>query len=260
MAQYLKPRSRYLGNNDDVFEVVMVADQEGNIINDFGGAAANITLAAGLLEGYSHVHKFGATDGDVTSGSVWDGKDGSVVYPYPAAGVLSITSTLNAGAAVQVEGLDENYNSQVEVVPIGGTGTMTFSRVFRAFMIDTNNDADVEINLNGALVAKILQDLAQTLMSVYTVPAGKTAYLLDLHMGSDKASTNTAMTYRLFARPFGGTFNIKCNFNAAGGQSLDIDYQVPLRFEEKTDLRVDVVAGQATQVSATFDLILVDND
>ena len=108
--------------------------------------------------------------------------------------------------------------------------------------------------------AKILSGLGQTLMSVYTVPAGKTAYLLDLHMGSDKVSTNTAMTYRLFAGPFGGAFNIKGNFNAVGGQNLDINYPVPLRFDEKSDIKVDVIAGQTTQVSATFDLILVDNE
>jgi hypothetical protein len=41
---------------------------------------------------------------------------------------------------------------------------------------------------------------------------------------------------------------------------LDIEYPVPLVIPEKNDIKIDVVAGQQTQVSATFDIILVDND
>ena len=70
------------------------------------------------------------------------------------------------------------------------------------------------------------------------------------------------MIYRLFCREIlnGGVFRIKANLNAAGGQSLDIEYPVPLVVSEKNDIKIDVIAGQATQVSATFDIILVDND
>lgn len=257
MAQHSLTRNRLLTNNSDLYEVVMLADSDGNILNSFG-AAANIPIAAGDVTGYTHINKFGATDGDVTAGTVWDGNGGVVVYPYPADGVISITGT-DTGEAVEVQGLDADYNPQTETVNVGSTGALVFSRVFRARMVSTENAADVVINQGGALAAKILAGLGQTLMAVYTVPAGKTAYLLDLHLGSDKASTNTAMTYRLFARPFGGAFNIRGNFNAAGGQNLDINYPVPLKFEEKTDLKIDVIAGQATQISATFDLILVDN-
>lgn len=258
MAQYSVNRGRHYGvNNSDLHEVVMLADQNGNILNTFG-SASNIPIASGDVTGYSHINKFGATDGDVTAGTVWDGNSGTAVYPYPANGVISITGT-DTGEAVEVQGLDADYNLQTETVNVGSSGSLTFSRIFRARMVSTDNAADVVINQGGSLAATILAGLGQTLMAVYTIPAGKTGYLLDLHLGSDKASTNTAMTYRLFARPFGGAFNIKGNFNAAGGQSLDINYPVPLKFEEKTDLKIDVAAGQATQVSATFDIILVDN-
>jgi len=260
MAQYSVNRKRHLGQTtprNDIHEVVMIADQAGNITNTFG-AASNIPIAAGTVDGYSHVNKFGSTDGNVTEGTVWDGNSGTAVYPYPANGVISITGT-DTGEAVEVQGLDADYNLQTETVNVGSSGSLTFSRIFRARMVSTDNAADVVINQGGSLAATILAGLGQTLMSVYTIPAGKTGYLIKLELGSDKASTNTAMTYRFFARPSGGVFNIKGNFNAAGGQSLTIDYPVPLKFEEKTDLKVDVVAGQATQVSATFDLILVDN-
>ena len=96
-------------------------------------------------------------------------------------------------------------------------------------------------------------------MSVYTVPAGKTAYLIKLQVGSDKASTNSAMKYNLMAREFGGTFRIKGQFHSAGGQNIITEYPVPLAFPEKTDIRIDVTAAQQATCSATFDIILVDN-
>jgi hypothetical protein len=259
MAQYSVGRQAHFGvSNNDIHEVVMIADQNGNILNTYG-SAANIPIAAGLVDGYSHINKFGATDGDVTGGTVWDGNSSSTIYPYPANGVITITSGANAGATVEVQGLDADYNAVTENVTIGGTGATTFSRVFRARMVDVDNTQDVTINQGGSIAAKILAGLGQTLMAVYTIPAGKTGYFMMSHMGSDKASTNTSMTYRIFARPFGGAFNIKGNFNAAGGQSLDIEYPIPLKFEEKTDIKIDIVAGQATQISATFDVVLVDN-
>ena len=259
MAQFSVVRQQHLFNAD-LHEVVMLADKDGNILNT-SGAASNIPLAAGALTGYNHINKFGATDGDVTAGTIWDGNDGSIAYPYPANGLVSVSSATEVGEEVIVDGLDENYNLQSETIAIGATGTLIFSRVFRVKMSTITNQSDIEINLGGVLAAKIIAGLAQTLMAIYTVPAGKTAYLLGIHLGSDKASTNSRMTYRLFCREIlnGGVFRIKANLNAAGGQSLDISYPVPLVIPEKHDIQIDVLAGQATQVSATFDIILVDN-
>jgi len=226
---------------------------------DAGTGNSNLPIAAGEVTGYSSINKFGATDGDVTAGTIWDGNSGIAVYPYPAAGVITIVSASNTGANVEVQGLDSNFESATEVVAIGGTGSTTFSRIFRASMVDTNNDSDVTINQGGSIAAKIIEDQGQTLMAVYTVPAGKTAYLTHVNYSSDKAATNSAMQFRLFARPENGTFNIKGVLGSAGGAVIDYHYDVPLKFTEKTDIKIDVVAAQATTCTATFELILVDN-
>ena len=226
---------------------------------DGGVGGGNLPIAAGEVDGYSSINKFGATDGDVTAGTIWDGNAGTAVYPYPAAGVITITSASNAGADVEVQGLDSNFEPATEVVSIGGTGTTTFSRIFRAIMVDTNNDSDVTINQGGSIAAKIIEDQGQTLMAVYTVPAGKTAYLTHVNYSSDKAATNSAMQFRLFARPENGTFNIKGVLSSAGGAVIDYKYDVPLKFTEKTDIKIDLVAAQATTCTATFESILVDN-
>jgi len=39
------------------YQVVMLADKDGNLLNSFG-ASANIPIAAGSVEGYSHINKF----------------------------------------------------------------------------------------------------------------------------------------------------------------------------------------------------------
>ena len=226
---------------------------------DAGTGNSNLPIAAGEVTGYSSINKFGATDGDVTAGTIWDGNSGTTVYPYPAAGVITITSASNTGADVEVQGLDSNLEPATEVVAIGGTGTTTFSRIFRAIMVDTNNDSDVTINQGGSIAAKIIEDQGQTLMAVYTVPAGKTAYLTHVNYSSDKAATNSAMQFRLFTRPENGTFNIKGVLGSAGGAVIDYKYDVPLKFAEKTDIKIDFIAAQATTCTATFELILVDN-
>lgn len=259
MAQYTTHTDKYLSNNDKIFEVVMLSDKDGNIINT-SGAASNIPIAEGSVEGYVHINKFGSTDGDITGGTIWDGNSGSTVYPYPAAGVASVASTANAGAGVVIEGLDADYNIATETVNIGATGTTTFSRIYRAYMVDTANTADVTINQGGSIAAKIIATNGQTLMAVYTVPAGKTAYLLKITHGSDKASTNSAMRYNLLCRLYGDSvFRTKGVFYSAGGQNIVQDYPVPLVFPEKCDIRIDVTAAQAATVGAIFDIILVDN-
>ena len=58
----------------------------------------------------------------------------------------------------------------------------------------------------------------------------------------------------------GGIFRIKGRFYAAGGQNVIVEYPVPIKINEKTDIRVDCITAQAASVSATFDIILVDNN
>ena len=260
MAQYSAQSANYLPTGGKLFEVVMLSDKDGNIINS-SGAASNIPIAAGAVVGYDHINKFGATPGNITAGTVWDGNTGTVTYPYPAAGVITVTSTAGTGDLVHIEGLDANYLPQTEDVAIGGTGTLTFLRIFRAYMDFDIAAEDVVINQGGAIAAKIIEGENQTLMAVYTIPAGKTGYLLKLTAGSAKASTNSAMKYSLLVKEFqdGGVFRSKGVFYAAGGQNMTMEYPIPITLLEKSDIRIDATAAQQTEVNATFCIVLVDN-
>lgn len=227
-------------------------------LNDQG-----IDIARGLILGTSHINKFGSTAGTITSETtIWDGSGTSAIYPYPAAGLLTLageTNTDDDGEAVEIQGLDADYNLITETINVGSTGLQTFSRVFRAFMVSTDNSQGINITQGATLAAKIISGAGQTQMSVYTIPAGKTGYLVKIHGNSDRSNGSPAVQFKLKAREFNSIFRIKGTYGTAGGDQFVYEYPVPLKFDEKTDIRIDATASSATIVSSIFDVILVDN-
>lgn len=242
------------------YQVVMLADKDGNLLNSFG-ASANIPIAAGIVDGYSHINKFGYRDTiPNTFQTVWDG---ATDYVYSAAApvtaVADNTASDNNGT-VEVQGLDQNYAPATETLTIGGAASTTqFVRVFRALMITSNTGATnvdhIRIQNGGVDEAIINPGAGQTLMALYTIPAGKTGYLLKVN-GSINA--NNDALFRLYTRPFGGSFNVKGQFGVFAS-SFNYDYPVPLKFTEKTDIEVKALSQNNVGGGAIFDIILVDN-
>ena len=260
LAQYNRRAQQYLSNGTTNFEVNMLADQDGNIINSFG-AASNIPIASGAVTGHSHINKFGYSDNISSLSTIWDGSN---VYTYStSAGAVTVESSSSSddGAVIEVQGLDASYHLVTQDVLIDGTGATNLIRIFRARLKtpatgETTNIGIISLKIATQLRAKILAGKGQTLMAVYTVPAGKTAYLLNLTTSVDKA---TSVTYRLTAREIDdGGFQIKGQYGTFG-TPLDHNYPVPLVFTEKTDIEVQAEAGNNCGGGATFDLILVDN-
>ena len=117
MAQYRRDRHEYLANGNTIFEVVMHADKDGNLINSFG-VASNIPIAAGLVDGYKSIHKFGRNPsvGNIPE-TIWmhgglysylDVGSASTVYAYSAS---SDDGPGNDGArTITVQGLDNDFN------------------------------------------------------------------------------------------------------------------------------------------------------
>ena len=150
----------------------------------------NLNIARGLVKGTSFNHKFGAVPALSinTTGSVWDVND--TLYPWtaldtPAVVNIERNNVADEGHTVTVQGLDADYNFQEEEIVISGTdtiGTKLFRRVNRAFCTDdgSTNTGDIDIEAGaagGTTVARITAGKGQTLMAVYTVPAGYTAYI-----------------------------------------------------------------------------------
>lgn len=224
----------------------------------------NIGIARGDWEDLSHVNKFGFSS---TVGSnfqtVWDGNN---IYTYPAtAGTVQITSGSGSdtGAIITVAGLDENYALAQEDITVGGArGNKTFIRVFRAFVKtpasgQTTNVGDITLlhtqaDSTDTTIAKILAGNGQTLMALYTVPAGYRAYIIQFKGSLEKAKDTL---FQGVARPFGGAFRVQGVYGSAGSP-VSYEYPVPLAFPAKTDFEVRVKAGATTGASAIFDILL----
>lgn len=268
MAQYDKRDGQMSPRNDDVFDVVMLADTAGNIINS-ASAAANINIASGMLDGYSFVHKFGAVPqmSQNTYGSVWDVSD--TLYPWdalstPAVLTIPAVDADDGGHIVTVMGLDENFAPIEETFTLSSastvTGTKVFARVYRAYFTnDITNTGDIDVQCNGVTVLRILADKAQTLMSIYTVPAGYTAFLTK---GVTTCAASADATIDMFIR-FNGqsSFRIGHTAEVAGvGGQYEYDFTVPIPIPEMSDIDVRAtVRSNNARVTAAFDIVLVEN-
>ena len=99
---------------------------------------------------------------------------------------------------ITIQGLDANWLPKSLEVDMNGTSettvASTFIRVFRAFVTQAGsgevNAGDITLSIGGITVAKISADMGQTLMAVYTVPAGFTAYITQWSFSSGASSSN----------------------------------------------------------------------
>lgn len=273
MAQYKTRTGAYSGRNDDVFDVVMIADKDANIINSFG-VTANINIASGNVEGISSIHKFGAVPemSQNETGTIWDKND--TLYPWAAFGsgtVLTIQTTkLNGtpasdddGSQLTIIGLDPDWNEIQETVTIQGgiaTTNQQFIRCYRAFASNGGNINIINVNANGETVLRINIGKSQTLMSIFSVPAGKTAYLLK---GVATCAYNADATIDMFVR-YDGQQNFRIGHTAEvsgpGGQ-YEYNFSVPIKIPAQSDIDIRAhVRSNNARVSAAFDIILVDDE
>ena len=228
-----------------------------------------LSISRGHIKGVTHIHKFGAVPAMSvnTTGSIWDVND--TLYPWSAfntAGVLTIppVNVADNGNIITVFGLDENYNTISENFTTSSTltvtGTKLFKRVYRAFDNVTTNAGNINIQKDGTTVARITAGKGQTLMSVYTVPAGYTGYLLK---GTMSCQLSGDATGDMFVRYFGQTsFRVGHSFEVSGaGGPYTYEFGVPIQIPAKSD--IDVRANVRTnnaRVTAAFDLILIEGN
>jgi hypothetical protein len=281
MAQFSKLFQRLVGNNSHIYEVQMLADKDGNIINSFG-SASNIPISAGEVDGYSAIHKFGRNPnvGNIPE-TIWmhggiyqylDVGSDSTIYAYSAS---SDDGPGNDGArTITVQGLDNDFNLIEETITVNGAAsTASFLRVYRAFVatagVLTANDGNILISTAASGGGTVLADigvigtgtttgLGQTQLALYTIPAGKTGYLTTWNIGV--APMNNAVTVTLLARELDGSapFRSKDIADIVGGYTTQ-NYSIPLRFPEKTDIEVRGTGDTGSVISSSFDIILVDN-
>lgn len=191
------------------------------------------------------------------------------LYSYPSSALAMTATSASAGTdedvKVTIIGLDANYDEQSEEVTLNGSGTATttktFIRVYRAYISgDAAPVGNINIANGGTTYARVTAGENQTLMAVYTVPAGHTLYVTQGVATHGTDTTGAYMTVRFVARSPGGVFRTATKVDIIGGEIL-FPFTYPLRIEEKTDLEVRAICSknQNNAVSATFEGVLVRN-
>jgi len=238
-----------------------------------------LAVAKGDFTGYSNVSKFGynPTVGSGNYESIWEGSN---AYPWMSAAdqlevLSSDTDDTSAGTGartVELQGLDSSWNVLTETVTMNGTSAVTttgsFLRIFRARVVTAGSSGrnegtitirDQDTSTTRALITNGATDgNGQTLMAVYTIPAGKTGYVININVSSQK---DQEQTYRLMARDntvANAAWNVKEFLTGRGGFSDWRKYAIN-KATEKTDLDFQVISNSTSAAAGGFELILIDN-
>ena len=236
-------------------------------------------IAQDNLTGYNSEFKFGRNEGvGAVEEVVWDG-GGSYTFLETAEYLKVVSDSaaddfLGTGArTIVIFGLDADYVQQSETIEMDGTDTVQtvnkYLRTFRALVltsgtndpIDDANKGTVKFLSDSTLIlqAQIQEHNGQTLMAVYTVPAGKTGYVtaVSFAVGEGKQCL------------FKGKFRngVTSDFAFSVKYVLDLfqtsffgTLVVPLMVPEKTDIVLTAQSSAAgTDAGASFGMILVDN-
>jgi len=227
-------------------------------------------VAANHYDGLSHIHKFGAVPAmsQNQSGTIWDVND--TTYPWSAfssATTLTVdrASASDADKQVLITGLDSGYNEISETVTLtsatGNATTQSFIRVYRAYMTNgsATNVGSISVKASTTVVAQITAGKGQTLMAIYTVPAGYSAYVLK---GAATCQDGADATGDMFVRYFGeSAFRVGHSFEVCGdGGEYMYDFGIPLRIPEKSDIDIRAsVRSNNARLTAAFDVLLERN-
>ena len=247
--------------------------------NTFPLVDSSLLIAMGVYPGLTGVNKFGRNS-NVAIGVEEEIWDGSIAYSFPTDTTeithvrSAVDSATTQGAVIEIEGLDVNWDLVTQTKALDGADSSTevqldtaLRRSFRMKVLDGSvMDQDIWVGDDDFVVAAakaiIIAGNNQTLMAMYTVPKGKAAYLTSLyvHVNPGTNLDPTSMPVRLYATD---------NANGYAPQVKHVIGQVDSNWQhhfdpyqeytEKTDLYMTAQpVGKAADISAGFDLILVD--
>lgn len=223
----------------------------------------NLQIARGLIRGAYSVNKFGYNSAVPSNAfeTIWDGSN---LYTYiSTAGTATVTSSDTSsdnGGTVRIQGLDANYNLVEETLTIGGAaGSVSFYRVFRASLETANtgnsNVGTVTVTVDSVSAAIISVGKGQTLMALYTVPANKKGYIIQLDCGSQKDAEHEVEL--VVKNGTGNVWQTKEFISIRGGFN-EKNFQLPLEINEKFDIEVRAKSSSTSAVSAGFEMIVLD--
>lgn len=244
--------------------------------------------ALGRVGYQSVIIKSGFATGVGTSfKDVWNYASTLAIYPFPTTAetvrIKSGGDTADAAAGlgaqtVRVIGLDENWETAVEVITTAGSSassatTTTFRRVNAVFVVNAGtyggantDEVVIENTSSNQILGVIPAGEGRTNHSHFTVPLGITAWL---RYNTVEVSVGNTAEVRGFKRS--NADDISTPFSSKSLIQKFVDFEGFLAitpesyasFTEKTDIWWDakkVSGGGTASVSVRYDLTLVEND
>ena len=184
---------------------------------------------------------------------------GSTIY------FVSSGTSADAGVQIFIEGLDYNYSKISTIVTLSGSGTgdtdgIHFYRINSAFVVGPKALSGNVIfhygAANGTIVGQILAGSNRLSQSVYTVPAGYTAFSV---YGDFGVKGNNSAELRAYWRFYGSVF-LRIYATPITGSSFTAMPPYPGAIPEKTDIDNRVAEGTNNlTASSNQQLLLIEN-
>jgi len=245
----------------------------------------NLQVARGQIAYHESIYKFGNNPQVADSiETIWP--QGGLYSYLSAATVLKVSSgstddtSAGTGArTVELSGLDGDYNEISEVVTLNGqtavNTTQSYLRINRMIVrsagsgganagiiyagtgtVTTGVPANIYATING-------DGSNQTLMALWTIPAGYTGYLMQYDVSNGTTSNTPAVcTLFLVARPYGEVFQTKDIKSLTTGMHIENTLVIPVEFAEKTDIEVRAISSSASvtfDISSAFEMLYIKN-
>ena len=243
-----------------------------------------LQVSRGQIPGHSFVHKFGYNPAIGTSQETIWSQGGIYVYPtiastmYISSSSTADTATGTGARTATVSGLDADFREISATVSLNGqtgvqlNGALNWYRVNRVIVNTAGSGGQnagvlyvgTEATPSGGVPTNKYATVAvgdnQTLMCLWTVPAGYTAYLHQKDVSSSSSAGKFSI-FSLLSRPKDGVLNIKDRVLLANN-STAISYWNPIVFSECTDIEVRAQAdssGGTITSSSTLDITYIKN-
>ena len=200
-----------------------------------------LQVSRGQITGHEVLSVFGYS-ASITNAAFIPAWENTAAYVFPTVAstmVVSSSSASDTAVTILISGLDVDYNTITESVTLNGTTDVPTTKVFFRInsVITTVGNAVGTMyvkNAGGTTYAQVAIGAGKTNMSIYTVPAGYTAYLTQFDaFSSTSVTSGVYATFRALRTSPTGVNNVVLQVPFLNDYSITRPY--PLIVPEKTD-------------------------